>query len=299
MSKAPTPNPAPNPAPDQPAGHDASTPEGLHKLEAQRRANREAVRALGLEPYGVRVDGIISVAEARARFDEKANETFNAAGKTPPPGFVDPRPTARIAGRVMLHRDNGKLIWINLRDGTGDLQVPSSRTWGRGDRLGAADEDADGRDHDLGGRHPAREQEPGPPAGEVAGPARHGDPLPPALHGPVGQPRDDGRLQGALADRVAHPQAPGVARVSGGRDADAPGARGRGGGTAVRHAHERAGHQPLHAHRARALPQAALVGGMPGSSRSTATSATRASTSSTTPSSRCSRPTTPSATWRR
>jgi lysyl-tRNA synthetase class 2 len=128
MSKAPTPNPAPNPTPDQPAGHDASTPEGLHKLEAQRRANREAVRALGLEPYGVRVDGIISVAEARARFDEKANEAFNAAGKTPPPGFVDPRPTARIAGRVMLHRDNGKLIWINLRDGTGDLQVAVSQS---------------------------------------------------------------------------------------------------------------------------------------------------------------------------
>lgn len=119
MSKDPTP-------PTEPT--EASTPESLHKLEAQRRANRDAVKALGLEPYGVRTDGIFAVADARALYDEAANTAYNAAGKTPPPGFVDPRPVAKVAGRVMLHRDGGKLIWMNVRDQTGDVQVAVSQS---------------------------------------------------------------------------------------------------------------------------------------------------------------------------
>ncbi|MDX2130884.1 MAG: lysine--tRNA ligase [Planctomycetota bacterium] len=99
--------------------------EGLHRLEAQRRLNREAVRALGHEPYGVRTDDITDARDARATFDERANDEFNAKGKEP--GYVDQRPTARVAGRVMLLRDNGKLIWMTLRDHTGDIQVAVSQ----------------------------------------------------------------------------------------------------------------------------------------------------------------------------
>src|SRR5690606_21748266 len=43
------------------------------------------------------------------------------------PGYTDRRPVVAVAGRVVLHRDNGKLIWMNLRDHTGDLQVAVSQ----------------------------------------------------------------------------------------------------------------------------------------------------------------------------
>ncbi|MCC6675661.1 MAG: lysine--tRNA ligase [Phycisphaerales bacterium] len=100
-------------------------PESIHKLEAQRRANREAAAALGLKPYGGRTDGIITSELAREVYDEAANTEFNANSKTP--GYADRRPVVTIAGRVVLARDNGKLIWLSLRDHTGDLQVAVSQ----------------------------------------------------------------------------------------------------------------------------------------------------------------------------
>ncbi len=111
----------PNPAnPSAPAP--APTP---HEQEVQRRANRERVREAGFQPYGVRQEGLLNVAQVRAAYSEAANEEFNAKGKEP--GFVDPRPRVRLAGRIMLHRDNGKLIWMQVRDHTGDVQVAVSQ----------------------------------------------------------------------------------------------------------------------------------------------------------------------------
>jgi len=132
----------------------AGTGESVHKLEAQRRLNRDAIAALGFEPYGSRVVGLVSLAEARARYDEKADEEWKerskGAGKKagegadaqqPPPSLaarvtsppsvtgeeLDPRPRVTVSGRVVLTRDNGKLIWMNLRDDTGDLQIAVSQ----------------------------------------------------------------------------------------------------------------------------------------------------------------------------
>jgi lysyl-tRNA synthetase class 2 len=96
-----------------------------HELEQRRLENREAVRALGLEPYGGRVDGLVSLAAARERYDPGADADTQQRAKEP--GFVDRRPVVRTAGRVVLHRDNGRLIWMNLRDDTGDLQVAVSQ----------------------------------------------------------------------------------------------------------------------------------------------------------------------------
>ena len=121
MSQPQHDNPASTPAASAPA-------ESPHKLESQRRANREQVRSMGLDPYGNRADGIISTADARAQYDVAADKEHQAAGKTPPPGFVDRRPVVKVAGRVMLHRDNGKLIWMNVRDQTGDVQVAVSQS---------------------------------------------------------------------------------------------------------------------------------------------------------------------------
>lgn len=99
----------------------------IHPLEQQRRDNRAAAEALGLLPYGVRTDGLATLSDARAMHSPEADAAHAAAGKEPPAGFVDPRPMVRVAGRVMLHRDNGKLVWITLRDHTGDLQVAVSQ----------------------------------------------------------------------------------------------------------------------------------------------------------------------------
>jgi len=115
----------PSTPPDRPNSPAPAEPAHPHHLEQQRRANRDAVAQLGLLPYGLRTDGIMTIEGARTRFDEDANTEFNAKGKEP--GYVDRRPVVRVAGRVVLHRDNGKLIWMNLRDQTGDVQVAVSQ----------------------------------------------------------------------------------------------------------------------------------------------------------------------------
>jgi len=101
------------------------TAPDVHQLEAQRRANRDEVAKLGFAPYGQRVDSITSQSEARARYDADASTEFNAQSKQP--GYVDRRPIVTIAGRVVLSRDNGKLIWMNLRDATGVMQIAVSQ----------------------------------------------------------------------------------------------------------------------------------------------------------------------------
>ncbi|USO00371.1 MAG: lysine--tRNA ligase [Phycisphaeraceae bacterium] len=104
----------------------------MHHLEQQRRENREKIAALGLDPYGLRYDGALSLAGAAARYDEAADVAHQAGvaarkqaqkdhpGAAEPdlPVVTDGRPRVRVAGRVVLHRDNGKLVWINLRDET-------------------------------------------------------------------------------------------------------------------------------------------------------------------------------------
>ncbi len=113
----------------------------MHKLELQRRANREAVGALGFDPYGVRTPDLTSCAEARRRYDESADQQHqvsesarSAAKKADPslddsalPPVEDRRPRVAVGGRVVLHRDNGKLVWLNVRDHTGDVQVALSK----------------------------------------------------------------------------------------------------------------------------------------------------------------------------
>ncbi len=98
-----------------------------HRLEQQRRENRQAIRDLGINPYGQRTDGLISLVEAKSRYDEAADQNFQMAEQTnaearkadpnaPVLEIVDLRPSVRVAGRVMLKRGQGKLIWLQIRD---------------------------------------------------------------------------------------------------------------------------------------------------------------------------------------
>jgi lysyl-tRNA synthetase class 2 len=111
---------------DQPAPPDTpEPPHSPHHLEQQRRAKRDQVRELGLEPYGAAAPGLVSLADAAALYDPGADDEHKARGKEP--GYTDRRPVVAVAGRVVLHRDNGKLIWMNLRDSSGDLQIAVSQ----------------------------------------------------------------------------------------------------------------------------------------------------------------------------
>lgn len=104
---------------------DPAPASGLAKLAHDRAVKVEQIRALGLDPYGQRTEGILAIDSARARYDATADAAFKA--RTSESSATDARPVVRIAGRVVLHRDTGKLIFMNLRDATGDVQVAVSK----------------------------------------------------------------------------------------------------------------------------------------------------------------------------
>lgn len=109
-----------------PAG--AGTEHSPHRLEQQRRENRDAIGALGVAPYGGRTDDLVTLADARRVYDPEADVEYQAAVKAAKENAgggaatavesVDRRPVVRVAGRVVLKREGGKLIWLQLRDHT-------------------------------------------------------------------------------------------------------------------------------------------------------------------------------------
>jgi len=84
-----------------------------------RKNKLEKLRALGVEPFGGRFTGVTPNAEIRA-----ASEKLDL-----PPGQVCESEAARFraAGRVVLYRDIGSLIFLTVRDWTGDLQFGLSK----------------------------------------------------------------------------------------------------------------------------------------------------------------------------
>ena len=117
-----------------------ATESGRKKLLADRRRKLDRLRdEFGLDPYGQRIDGLISLAEARAAYDEAADEAHRAGDAalreakkagTPEdqwPTVPDDRAVVSVAGRVMQHRVMGNLIFMSLRDDTADVQVAISK----------------------------------------------------------------------------------------------------------------------------------------------------------------------------
>ena len=81
-----------------------------NEYEEQRRRKAAALREKGLDPFGHRYPDVIGAAEARRRFD--------AAGEGAP---------ARCAGRLTAMREFGKLIFGDLSDWTGRIQIAFSK----------------------------------------------------------------------------------------------------------------------------------------------------------------------------
>src|SRR2546430_5088037 len=74
-----------------------------NELVALRRKKLDALRAQGIEPFGVAFEPDGSIAEVREKFKE---------------GEV-----LRAAGRITAHRDMGKSHFVDLRDATGRIQA--------------------------------------------------------------------------------------------------------------------------------------------------------------------------------
>lgn len=82
-----------------------------------RRAKLTALRELGVDPYGGRFENVQPVASVRQQGD----------GLNLEPGQQAEQARVRVAGRVTLHRPTGKLIFMTIRDGTGDIQIAVSK----------------------------------------------------------------------------------------------------------------------------------------------------------------------------
>jgi lysyl-tRNA synthetase class 2 len=109
----------PHPAPDdaaEPTPDDAVEPDAaevaaaVSTLRAQRLDKVAALRDAGVDPYPHRFDIDHSLADIRGAFGdlEAGAETGHRVS---------------VAGRVMLLRRQGKLVFASLRDRTGDLQL--------------------------------------------------------------------------------------------------------------------------------------------------------------------------------
>ncbi|EMI52345.1 lysine--tRNA ligase [Rhodopirellula sallentina] len=124
------------------ADSSAPNPDDNSDLTDPHAARRHKLAELvqrGIDPWGQRFDDRTLNGECRSRVGEVKFVT--ADGKTLElPDFESPDldyrqwkndngpgeeigPTVRVAGRIMLARTAGKLIFLNLRDWTGDIQI--------------------------------------------------------------------------------------------------------------------------------------------------------------------------------
>ncbi|MFM8579661.1 MAG: lysine--tRNA ligase [Planctomycetaceae bacterium] len=79
-------------------------------LEAARRDKIARLKALGVDPWGHRYDDVEPIASVRGK-----GESI--------PRDVDDGPTVRVAGRILLLRNAGGLVFITLVDRSGRIQI--------------------------------------------------------------------------------------------------------------------------------------------------------------------------------
>ena len=177
-----------------------------------------------------------------------------------------------VAGRVMLKRDTGKLVFATIAERGAEVQLFISKAV-IGDEGFAAVKELDRGDwvgvhgtvmttprrRAVGEGRPCRvaRQVAAPAARQVARPRRSGHPVPPALRRPHRQRRRQARLRGAPRGHRQLPAHAPRARLRRGRDTGAARRCGRCPRPPVRHPLQRAGHAAVPADRPRAAPQAA------------------------------------------
>ncbi len=126
---------------EQPSPSDDDVPRDQSFLEAARRAKLARIIELGHDPWGTRFDDRQLIGEIRGRAGEIVYRKADGANITLPsleteeeraafrpwlaeqgPGEIV-GPQVRAAGRIILSRDKGKLLFIDIRDMTGQLQL--------------------------------------------------------------------------------------------------------------------------------------------------------------------------------
>ncbi|HTM52444.1 MAG TPA: lysine--tRNA ligase [Pirellulales bacterium] len=94
-------------------------PAGMH--EASRREKLRKLRELGIDPWGGRFDDRLPIADIRAREGEITVDPIPPGSDAREP--VQHGPKVRTAGRIVLKRTKGKLIFVDIRDRTGQIQL--------------------------------------------------------------------------------------------------------------------------------------------------------------------------------
>ncbi len=84
---------------------------GQDPLVQERLDKARRLEALGVDPFGARFDGAEPIAALRERCPDEPLEDPTAA------------PAGRGAGRVMRYRDHGKVVFLDIADRTGVIQV--------------------------------------------------------------------------------------------------------------------------------------------------------------------------------
>ncbi|BBO32153.1 lysine--tRNA ligase [Lacipirellula parvula] len=135
--------PAPQSMTDQQTPADDATDPSRDQsfLEAARRAKLARIIELGHDPWGTRFDDRQLIGEIRARTNEILYRKADGANITLPsleteeeraafrPWLAEQGageivgPQVRAAGRIILSRDKGKLLFIDIRDMTGQVQL--------------------------------------------------------------------------------------------------------------------------------------------------------------------------------
>jgi lysyl-tRNA synthetase, class II len=83
--------------------------DATSEYEQERRQKLLRLRELGVDPFGRRTEGITPLQQVRVAHKAEFGQ--------------DQGPVFKVAGRLMLMRDMGKLTFMTLRDETGDLQI--------------------------------------------------------------------------------------------------------------------------------------------------------------------------------
>ncbi|MDO5310106.1 MAG: lysine--tRNA ligase [Planctomycetia bacterium] len=97
-------------------------------LEAARREKLRKIIELGHDPWGARFDNRSYIGDVRSRENEIV---LGEPIKLPPkyPGAPERTeipsngPQVRVAGRIVLQRKQGKLIFLTIKDWTGEIQI--------------------------------------------------------------------------------------------------------------------------------------------------------------------------------
>ncbi len=93
---------------------------GGEMLEASRRAKLARLVELGIDPWGQRFNDSLPIGQIRELESQIEAEPQAADSDRPP---AEHGPKVRAAGRIVLQRKKGKLIFVDIRDATGQIQL--------------------------------------------------------------------------------------------------------------------------------------------------------------------------------